>query len=140
MFRLRLRARGLRRKWPKHRSISAVAPDAQLYFAQLVADVAQLPQRFDLRISLGHALERLTAQIELASLLARPTNSLGRGQFLEARVVPMPLAKFVADVDAVHVHQRHHVASQLSPGLLVRELAEYFHVDWHANMFRARQG
>src|SRR5262249_20671705 len=59
MFRLRLRARCLGRERPKHRSVSAVTPDAQLDRAQFVADVAQLPQRFDLRIGFGHAVERL---------------------------------------------------------------------------------
>src|SRR5262249_50425077 len=84
MLRLRLRARGLRRERPKHCSISAVVPDAQLYFAQLVADVTQLPQRFDLlRIGFGHAVEGLTLQVELAGVfLPWPVNPFTCEHFL----------------------------------------------------------
>src|SRR5262249_11817719 len=77
MSRLRLRARCFRREGPKHCSVSTVAPDAQPYRAQFVADVAQLPQRLDLRISLGHAFERLATQVELASVRSRPVNPFG---------------------------------------------------------------
>src|SRR6516165_10118745 len=106
MLRLRMRARGFGRERPKHRSISAIVPDAQLYFAQLVADVPQLPQRLDLlRIGFGHAVERLAAQIELAGLLpARPINSFAYKHFLKAGDVEMPFSAFVANIDAVNVY------------------------------------
>src|SRR5262249_17890386 len=93
MLRFRLRARRLGRERPKHGSISAVVSDAQFDRAQLVANVAQLPQRFDLRIGLGHALERLAAQVELAGLRSRPVNSYGRNQTLKARSVKVPFSE-----------------------------------------------
>src|SRR5262249_38718008 len=107
----------------------------------LVADVAQLPQGFNLlRISFGHAVECLTAQIELASLLpARPINSFGRKHFLKAGNVEVPCSELVADIDVVSVYQRHHGVSDFSPSLLVSKLRIYFHVDRHADMLRARQ-
>ena len=114
-------------------------PDAQLDRAQLVADVAQLPQRLELRIGLRHALEGLAPHVELAGIfLARPTDPLGREPLLEARMVPVP-AVLVVHIDAVHVDERHHAVADFPPGCLVGELRKHLHVDRNADVLGARQ-
>ena len=53
-------------EWPEHGPVAVVGANGQLDAAQLVARVAQLTQRLEIRPAFAHAVKSLTAEVELA--------------------------------------------------------------------------
>src|SRR6516164_9338689 len=105
---------------PQDRPVATVRADGELDPAQLIACVAQLAQRLQLRIGLGHAVEGLAAKIELAGrFMAWPVNTGAGAIGIEPIVVPVPAAVFAKNIDAIRsANSGHEGVMHARPGML----------------------